>query len=212
VIIPRPIATSAPEDPVTVVDLPVGHTLGEEAGNRLARALADPDAGVRRAAADALIDESEVLIGEEGVRALVAAEANAADTYVRAVAAELVRAMRAAAWEIYSQALARQDETRAETVRGLAVLRAAAELGEVALTDPDWRVRGRAVAALGGLDSRVAVGPLTSALEDEIVAVRRAAVRALGTWSDRHYARTALTAALNDRDAGVRAEARWALA
>jgi HEAT repeat protein len=211
VIAPRPIATTAPEDPVTVIDLPAT-ALGEEAGNRLARALADPDAGVRRAAADALIDESEVLIGEEGVRALVEAETGGADPYVRAVAAELVRAMRAAAWDIYTQALGREDEGRAETVRGLAALRAAPELADLALTDPDWRVRLRAATALGDLDSSQAIGPLTSVLDDEIVPVRRAAVRALGTWANRHYARAALTAALNDPDAGVRAEARWALA
>jgi HEAT repeat protein len=199
---------------MTVIDLPVDEpVLSEETGNALALALADPDPGVRHAAAEALIDEREVLIGEEGVRALVDAKANGPDPYVRAVAAELVRAMRAAAWEIYTRALSRADDARAETVRGLAVLRAAAELGEMALTDPDWRVRRRAVAALGGLDGREAIGPLTSVLEDEIVSVRRAAVRALGTWAaDRHYARTALTAALNDPDAGVRTEARWALA
>jgi hypothetical protein len=171
------------------------------------------DARVRHAAADALIDEREVLIGEEGVRALVETEAASGDPYVRAVAAELVRVMRAAAWEIYSRALSHRDVTRAETVRGLVVLRAAAELGEIALTDPAWRVRERATAALGRLDSRSAIGPLTSVLDDEIVAVRRAAVRALSTWAaDRHYARTALTNALSDPDAGVRTEARWALA
>lgn len=200
---------------MTVIDLPVHQSQGlaEEAGNRLARALADPDARVRHAAADALIDEREVLVGEEGVRALVRAETSAPDPYVRAVAAELVRAMRAAAWEMYAQALKRGDATRAETVRGLAVLRAAAELGEIALTDPGWCVRERAAAALGVLDSRSAIGPLTSVLEDEIVAVRRAAVRALGRWAaDRHYARAALTGALQDPDAGVRTEARWALA
>ena len=200
---------------MTVIDLPVHRPEGltEEAGNRLARALADADARVRHAAAGALIDEREVLIGEEGVRALVEAEAANADPYVRAVAAELVRAMRAAAWEIYSRALSGKDATRAETVRGLVVLRVAAELGEIALTDPGWRVRERATAALGRLDSRSAIGPLTSVLDDEIVAVRRTAVRALSTWAaDRHYARTALTNALSDPDAGVRTEARWALA
>jgi HEAT repeat protein len=197
---------------MTVTDLPAP-AVTEEGGNRLARTLADPDSRVRRAAADALMDEREVHVGEEGVRALVRAETNGADAYVRAVAAELVRAMRAAAWEIYTQALSRNDAVRAETIRGLAVLRAAAELGEIALTDPGWRVRERAAAALGGLDSRSAIGPLTNILDDEIVAVRRAAVRSLSRWAtDRHYARTALMAALNDPDAGVRAEARWALA
>jgi HEAT repeat protein len=200
---------------VTVIDLPVHRSQGsaEEVGNRLAQALADPGARVRKAAADALIDEREVLIGEEGVRALVRAQTGSPDPYVRAVAAELVRAMRAAAWDIYARALKRGDAARAETVRGLAVLRAAAELGEIALTDPGWRVRDRAAAALGVLDSRSAIGPLTSVLDDEIVAVRRTAVRALGRWAaDRHYARTALAGALHDPDAGVRAEARWALA
>jgi HEAT repeat protein len=200
---------------MTIIDLPVQHAPGitEEAGNRLARALHSPDSRVRRAAADALIDEREVLVGEEGVRALVLAGTSGADSYVRAVAAELVRAMRTAAWEIYTQALSRNDAARAETIRGLAVLRAAAELGEIALTDPGWRVRESATAALGRLDSRAAIGPLTSVLDDEIVAVRRAAVRSLARWADdRHYARAALTAALNDPDTGVRAEARWALA
>ena len=201
---------------MTVTDLPVHDNpsgLAVETGNRLARTLADPDARVRRAAADALIDEREVLIGEEGVHALVRAEVDGADPYVRAVAGELVRAMRAAAWEIYAGALSRDDTVRTETIRGLVALRAAPELGEIALTDPAWRVRVRAAAALGELDSRSAIGPLTSVLEDDIVPVRRTAVRALSRWStNRHYARTALTTALTDVDAGVRAEARWALA
>jgi HEAT repeat protein len=200
---------------VTVTDLPVDHrpAATEEAGNRLALALADPDARVRRAAADALIDEREVLIGEQGVHALVEAERDGRDRYVRAVAAELVRAMRVAAWDIYATAVSRGDGKRTETIRGLAVLKAAPELGEIALTDPSWQVRERAARALGDLDSNAAIGPLTSVLEDEIVAVRRTAVQALGRWApNRHYARTALNSALHDRDAGVRAEARWALA
>ncbi len=197
---------------MTVIDLSAQHPLAEEAGNRLARALTDPDARVRRAAADALIDEREVFVGEEGVRALVRAEASAPDARVRAVAAELVRAMRAAAWEIYAGALERGDAARAEAIRGLAVLRAAAELGEIALTDPGWRVRESAAAALGRLEGRTAIGPLTSVLDDEVIAVRRAAVRALSRWAERHYARVALTAALADPDEEVRAEARQALA
>ena len=101
---------------MTVIDLPVPpRTLraDEETGNRLARALGDRDARVRRAAAGALIDEREVLVGEEGVRALVEAADAADDSYVRRVAAELVRAMRAAAWDIYALALRRDDTGRA---------------------------------------------------------------------------------------------------
>ncbi|MCO5971040.1 HEAT repeat domain-containing protein [Actinoallomurus soli] len=203
---------------MTVIDLPV-HSPAlraeQQAGNTLARALGDRDARVRRAAAGALIDEQEVLVGEEGVRALVQAADTGADSYVRAVAAELVRAMRAAAWDIYAGALRREDPGRAETIRGFLLLRAAAELAEIALADPSWRIRERAVAALGSLGPRAAIGPLSSVLEDEdeVVAVRLAAVRALAPWApDRHYARTALTAALKDADPGIRAEARWALA
>jgi hypothetical protein len=200
---------------MTITDLPAARPAEatEAAGNRLARALGDPDARVRRAAADALMDGREVLVGEQGVRALVQAATGAADSRVRAVAAELVRAMRAAAWEIYARALAREEAARAETLRGLVVLRAAAELGEIALTDPEPRIRERAAAALGGLDSRTAIGPLTSVLDDEVAAVRRAGVRALRRWAaERHYARAALTAALGDPDQRVRAEARGALA
>ncbi|GAB3984291.1 hypothetical protein GCM10029978_093510 [Actinoallomurus acanthiterrae] len=201
---------------MTVIDLPVlpsASRTDEETGNRLARALGDRDARVRRAAAGALIDEREVLIGEEGVRALVEAADAADDSYVREVATELVRAMRAAAWDIYAPALRRDDAGRAETIRGLVVLKATAELGEIALTDPSWRIRERAVTALGTLGPRAAVGPLTSVLDDDVVAVRRAAVQALARWAaDRHYARSALTTALADPDPGVRAEARWALA
>lgn len=198
---------------MTVTGRSVEQKATEEAGNRLAHALGDPDAGVRRAAADALMSEREVLIGEPGVHAVVRAERHGADRHVRAVAAELVRAMRTAAWEIYATALSRGDATRAETIRGLVVLRAAPELGEIALTDPSWRVRERAVRALGDLGSGAAIGPLTDALDDDVVLVRRTAVRVLGRWAEsRHYARTAVTGALRDRDAGVRAEARWALA
>ncbi|GAA0361749.1 HEAT repeat domain-containing protein [Actinoallomurus spadix] len=201
---------------MTVIDLPLPAPTPrtpEQAGNRLARALGDRDARVRRAAAGALIDEQEVLVGEEGVRALVQAADTGADSYVRAVAAELVRAMRDAAWDIYAGALRREDPGRAETIRGLVVLRAAVELGEIALTDPSWPIRERAVVALGTLGPRAAIGPLTSVLDDEVVAVRLAAVRALARWApDRHYARSALTAALQDPDPGIRAEARWALA
>lgn len=200
---------------MTVIALPPYpmREAAEQAGNRLAHALGHPDPRVRAAAADALIDECEVLIGEDGVRALVRLRRTGADARARAVAAELVRAMRAAAWEIYTGALLRRDQARIETVRGLALLRAGVDLGEIALTDPDWRVRERAVRALGDLDSGTAIGPLTSVLEDDIVAVRRVAARALARWAaDRHYARAALTAALADADPGVRAEARWALA
>jgi HEAT repeat protein len=199
---------------MTVIDLPSPtRWMEEEAGNRLAHALGERDARVRRAAAAALMDEQEVLVGEDGVRALVRAAETTMDPYVRDVARELVRAMRAAAWDIYALALRRGDAGRAETIRGLVLLKAAAELGEIALTDPSWRIRERAVVTLAALGPRAAVGPLTSVLDDEVVAVRRAAVHALGRWApDRHYARSALTTALADPDPGIRAEARWALA
>lgn len=64
---------------------------------------------------------------------------------------------------------------------------------------------------MGGLGPRAAIGPLTGALADDIVPVRRAAARALGRWAARRHARAILTSALDDPDPGVRAEARWAL-
>jgi HEAT repeat protein len=121
------------------------------AGDSLAQALTAPDTATRRVAADALLDENEVLIGEDGVRAIVNARYTTTDPYVRDVAAELIRAMRAGAWEVYENALTLDDPIRAEAIRGLTLLQAVDELGEIALTDPDPLVRERAGNALGRL-------------------------------------------------------------
>lgn len=123
------------------------------AGDSLACSLTAPDTATRRAAADALLDENEVLIGEVGVRAIMHARETTTDPYVGEVATELIRAMRAGAWDVYQNALTRGDADRAEAIRGLTLLKAVDELGEIALTDPDLLIRECAVTALGRLGS-----------------------------------------------------------
>jgi len=73
-------------------------------------------------------------------------------------------------------------------------------------------VRQGAVRALAGVGTTAAVAPLTRALNDPHLDVRKAAVLSLTRWSGEPGARYALGIALKDNDADVRAYARQALA
>ena len=67
--------------------------------------------------------------------------------------------------------------------------------------------------ALAGVGTTAAVGPLTRALSDPHLDVRKAAVLSLTRWAPSDgAARDALNSALDDGDADVRAYARQALA
>jgi succinate dehydrogenase/fumarate reductase flavoprotein subunit/HEAT repeat protein len=123
--------------------------------------------------------------------------------------------------------------TGAETVWGLIedvdpLVRAAAlaAMGSIGWTDADvatvelalaasaWQIRQGAARALAGAPSpTAAVPPLSRALSDPHLDVRKAAVLSLTRWaSSEEAARAALTGALDDGDADVRAYARQALA
>jgi HEAT repeat protein len=73
-------------------------------------------------------------------------------------------------------------------------------------------VREGAARALSGAPAEFAVPRLTQAIADAHLDVRKAAVLGLTRWSDEPTARDALSIALKDNDADVRAYARRALA
>jgi succinate dehydrogenase/fumarate reductase flavoprotein subunit/HEAT repeat protein len=85
---------------------------------------------------------------------------------------------------------------------------------EGALAASAWQIRQGAARALAGAPSpTAAVPPLSRALSDPHLDVRKAAVLSLTRWaSSEEAAREALTGALDDGDADVRAYARQALA
>ncbi|MDA2890170.1 fumarate reductase/succinate dehydrogenase flavoprotein subunit [Mycolicibacterium sp. BiH015] len=84
---------------------------------------------------------------------------------------------------------------------------------EKALAASAWQIRQGAARALAGAPSpSTAVPPLSQALSDPHLDVRKAAVLSLTRWaSSEDAARQALSGALDDRDADVRAYARRAL-
>ncbi|OHT82820.1 fumarate reductase/succinate dehydrogenase flavoprotein subunit [Mycobacteroides saopaulense] len=84
---------------------------------------------------------------------------------------------------------------------------------EEALRAPAWQIRQGAVRALAGASPEQALPPLGRALADPHLDVRKSAVLSLSQWASAEpAAREALTGALDDGDADVRAYARQALA
>ncbi|CPX10420.1 Putative anthranilate synthase component I TrpE2/ Salicylate synthase MbtI [Mycobacteroides abscessus] len=84
---------------------------------------------------------------------------------------------------------------------------------EQALKAPAWQIRQGAVRALAGASPGQAVSALVRALADTHLDVRKSAVLSLSRWVSTETAvREALTGALQDGDADVRAYARQALA
>jgi succinate dehydrogenase/fumarate reductase flavoprotein subunit/HEAT repeat protein len=83
---------------------------------------------------------------------------------------------------------------------------------EQALRTPAWQVREGAARALSGSTAEHAVPRLSQTLVDEHLDVRKAAVLSLSRWAvSDEAARDALSVALKDDDADVRAYARRAL-
>ncbi|WP_433755239.1 fumarate reductase/succinate dehydrogenase flavoprotein subunit [Nocardia sp. CA-135398] len=80
-----------------------------------------------------------------------------------------------------------------------------------ALTHSAWQVRVGAARGLAGVDPDIGVTPLSDALHDPHLDVRKAAVLSLATWPHSGSAHDALKLAIDDTDADVRAYARRAL-
>jgi hypothetical protein len=205
-------------------------------------ALADVDAEVRRAAADAVRELVEVLPGPEHI----VGQLDSADPVVRAVALYLLSARRAGEQGQYRRALADADHrVRIEAVRalvsvddsdgvadaagddnrevrivaanGLATLRARRDAVRLLIGDGDPLVRAAALAALGAVgcaDDDVA--EVHRALGEPAWQVREGAARALA-GAPPTVAVPALSHALTDQHLDVRKAAvltltRWAAA
>ncbi|MFI7667259.1 fumarate reductase/succinate dehydrogenase flavoprotein subunit [Nocardia sp. NPDC049526] len=80
-----------------------------------------------------------------------------------------------------------------------------------ALAHSAWQVRVGAARGLAGADPDFGVTPLSEALHDPHLDVRKAAVLSLATWPHSGAAHDALKPAIDDTDADVRAYARRAL-
>ncbi|MFX0577654.1 fumarate reductase/succinate dehydrogenase flavoprotein subunit [Nocardia nepalensis] len=93
----------------------------------------------------------------------------------------------------------------------LVVVQDDAKLLADALGHSAWQVRVGAARGLAGADPDFAVTPLSDALHDPHLDVRKAAVLSLTTWPHSGSAHDALKLATDDTDADVRAYARRAL-
>jgi succinate dehydrogenase/fumarate reductase flavoprotein subunit/HEAT repeat protein len=183
-------------------------------GPALATALADPDAGVRAAAAASLRELVETLPAEPALRDGLAAALFEADPVVRATALDVLRALRLGDVELFAESLSDSDITvRIAAVRALVSVDAAGELARAATADPSREVRvtiAKALAAAGA-DSAVAHGALAELLDDSDALVRGAAYEALGTVGCPAALAARAEAALADPVWQVRAGAATAL-
>jgi HEAT repeat protein len=175
-------------------------------GDAFRRALGDVDHRVRIEAVRALvsIDDADGVAeatrdGNREVRIVAAnglATLRAGHDAVRALVADTDPLVRAAA-------LAALGQLGCSEVDFAAI--------EQALRAPAWQVREGAARALSGAAAERAVPRLSQALVDEHLDVRKAAVLSLSRWAADGAARDALSVALKDDDADVRAYARRAL-
>jgi succinate dehydrogenase/fumarate reductase flavoprotein subunit/HEAT repeat protein len=172
------------------------------------RAVGDVDHRVRIEAVRALVSVDDA----DGV----AAAARDDNREVRIVAASGLATLRAGRDTVRSLVADTDPLVRAAALAALGEIGCdEADLAAVqrALQAPAWQVREGAARALSGATAQLAVPPLSQALVDEHLDVRKAAVLSLSRWADSEAAaRDALSVALKDDDADVRAYARRALA
>ncbi|OJZ74978.1 fumarate reductase/succinate dehydrogenase flavoprotein subunit [Mycobacterium paraffinicum] len=170
------------------------------------RALTDPDHRMR-------IEAVRALVSVDDVAGVVTATGDESRE-VRIAAAAGLATLRGGG-EAVSALIADPDPL----VRA-AALAALGELGcrpadfanvKAALRAPAWQVREGAARALAGAPADVAVPALAEALADAHLDVRKAAVLSLTRWAGEPAARDALSIALKDGDADVRAYARRAV-
>ncbi|NUP22099.1 MAG: fumarate reductase/succinate dehydrogenase flavoprotein subunit [Streptomyces sp.] len=173
--------------------------------------LADPDIEVRLAAVRALVsvDAAEALsraVGDTAreVRVAVARGFAALDPHRSAHADD---GTRSALQRLIRDPDALVRAAALETLGALGVPDALLTAVTAALTDPAWQVRAGAATALGGAAPGHGVPALAELLGDPEADVRKAAVLALSRHADHEDARTALSTAVDDPDADVRAYA-----
>jgi HEAT repeat protein len=146
-------------------------------GDSLAWLLADPDEGVRAAAAAALRDLPEIYLGEDGVQALRLAAAQSGDEKVRETASYMLALLTSSAREQYAQGLHDgEPHLRIQAILGLIALRAVADVSEGA-DDPSRDVRVAVAEGLGRLGAPAeALAALDQLLADHDPVVRMAAL------------------------------------
>jgi HEAT repeat protein len=200
--------TESPDAAVRAATLYVLSSRGFDDAGEYRSALSDTDHRVRVEAVRALVSVDDA----DGL-SLAAADEN---REVRIAAAKGLAKL-----GVGREPIRRLIDDRDPLVRAAALAALGAvgcdgdEVGEVAkaLTSPAWQVREGAARALAGAQPDVAVSGLSQALGDPHLDVRKAAVLSLARWATTEAeARDALTAALKDGDADVRAYARQALA
>jgi succinate dehydrogenase/fumarate reductase flavoprotein subunit/HEAT repeat protein len=211
-VLPDPAAARAflgAADPVVraaVVYLLSSRKVGETAQFR--RRLDDPDHRVRIEAVRALVSVDDA----EGVSAAQSDD----NREVRIAVANALGTLGQGAPTIRILIADRDPLVRAAALAALGtggVVDTDLTTVERALAESAWQVRQGAVRALAGVATAAAVAPLTRALSDPHLDVRKAAVLSLTRWAPSDgAARDALNTALEDGDADVRAYARQALA
>lgn len=189
----------------TVVDLLRALRAGSAAEYRAA--LGDADHRVRIEAVRALVslDDAEA----------VASIAGDVNREVRIAVAQGLASIGAGGVEVVRVLTGDPDPlVRAAALTAYAALGTGAEdVTELsaALRHSAWQVRVGAARGLAGAQPESAVPPLTEALADRHLDVRKAAVLALATWPGDTAAVDALETAIADPDADVRAYARRAV-
>jgi succinate dehydrogenase/fumarate reductase flavoprotein subunit/HEAT repeat protein len=211
-VLPDPAAARAflgAADPVVraaAVYLLSSRKVGDAAHFR--RSLDDPDHRVRIEAVRALVSVDDV----DGVGAAHGDD----NREVRIAVANALGTLGAGAATIRTLIMDPDPLVRAAALAAfgtIGVLDADLTTVERALAESAWQVRQGAVRALAGAGNEAAVAPLTRALADPHLDVRKAAVLSLTHWAPSDAAaRDALNSALDDGDADVRAYARQALA
>ena len=181
------------------VYLPAARRAGDADAFR--HALSDVDHRVRIEAVRALVSIDDA--------AGVAAAAGDDNREVRIVAANGLATLRAGQDAVRSLVADTDPLVRAAALAALGELGCSeADLSAVerALQAPAWQVREGAARALSGTTAELAVPRLSQTLSDEHLDVRKAAVLSLSRWADSEVAaRDALSVALKDDDADVRA-------
>jgi succinate dehydrogenase/fumarate reductase flavoprotein subunit/HEAT repeat protein len=172
----------------------------------------------------AALDDSDHRVRIEAVRALVsvddvdgvAAAASDNNREVRIAASNGLATLGSGIHAVRQLIGDRDPLVRAAALAALAAVGCSEEdvpQVQQALRESAWQLRQGAVRALSGASPELAVEPLSQALHDPHLDVRKAAVLSLTRWAESEQsARQALGIALEDGDADVRAYARHALA